>query len=355
LLPIINVNSSFTDISIKTYVVGTIITVQMNFIYTDNGSDDGLSFGKIININGTDIYVYQFYNFYSNLTIIDFGNIPLSRNSQVFSGSPSQFSGTQTFMESGLNNIIFNTITAPKILSNTYLSLCFNGMQYFNSNISNWNTSNVIDLSLTFFGCIIFNNGDVSGGSNNPLSWDVSNVKSLYGTFAYCFSFNQSISNWNVSNVHGYLDMYGTFYNCSSFNQNIGMWDTSSVTGMGSTFYQCNVFNNGEIGNTGSSPLNWNTSMVIDMSNMFKNCSNFNQPITYDISNNFWNTSSVTNMEGMFLNASLFNNGYLIEDNTHLMNWNISMITLNSQFGTGSLLTFYPSPGTSNNNMFSSW
>ena len=47
-------------------------------------------------------------------------------------------------------------------------------------------------------------NGDIS-------EWDVSNVKNMSYMFSNCESFNQDISNWDVSNV---VDSDNMLYNC---------------------------------------------------------------------------------------------------------------------------------------------
>ena len=47
-------------------------------------------------------------------------------------------------------------------------------------------------------------NGDIS-------QWDVSNVTDMSFMFSSCKSFNQDISKWNVSNVKNYQK---TFQNC---------------------------------------------------------------------------------------------------------------------------------------------
>jgi surface protein len=71
-------------------------------------------------------------------------------------------------------------------------------------------------------------NGDIS-------EWDVSNVKNMTSMFDDS-KFNRDISKWNVSNVTTMEDMF----NCAqSFNQPIGDWDVSNVTDMNGMFVQC--------------------------------------------------------------------------------------------------------------------
>jgi surface protein len=80
------------------------------------------------------------------------------------------------------------------------------------------------------FACSIFN--------KNISNWDVSNVIDM----SYMFKnskFNKDISKWNVGNV---LDMNNMFYN-SKFNKNISKWNVSKVKNMLSMFYLSD-FNN---------------------------------------------------------------------------------------------------------------
>ena len=56
--------------------------------------------------------------------------------------------------------------------------------------------------------------------------------------FYECESFNQDISNWDVSNVENMSNM---FYECESFNQDISNWDVSNVTDMRYMFVNCPI------------------------------------------------------------------------------------------------------------------
>lgn len=92
--------------------------------------------------------------------------------------------------------------------------------------INTWTFAPAItDMSDLFNGKITFNS-DIS-------NWDISNVTDMRGMFASSFMFNQDISSWNVGNV---TDMSYMFYNTVAFNQNIGTWDVSSVTNMTGMF-----------------------------------------------------------------------------------------------------------------------
>ena len=136
----------------------------------------------------------------------------------------------------------------------------------FNQDISNWDVSNVTDMSWMFDGATAFNQ-DIG-------SWDVSNVTSMKGMFAGATAFNQEIGSWNVSKV---TTMSAKFTVASSFNRDISNWDVSNVTDMGYMFERATAFNQ-DIGS-------WDVSNVTDMGHMFASTS-FNQDIgAWDVGN----------------------------------------------------------------------
>ena len=217
--------------------------------------------------------------------------------------------GLWTSMESafqGCSNLSVQAIDTPNFTNVTDLSYMFFVASSFNQDISNWDTSNIVNMR-AMFGHTPFNqdigNWDTSSVTNmramfiNASSfnqdignWDTSNVTNMSSMFRDASSFNHNIGNWDTSNV---TDMNNMFNAASSFNQNIGNWDTSNVTNMSYMFFDNPIFNQ----NIGS----WDTSNVTNMSIMFYNAPIFNQ----DIGN--WDTSNVTNMRSMFRGASSFN------------------------------------------------
>ena len=60
----------------------------------------------------------------------------------------------------------------------------------------------------------------------------------MEGMFYGCKAFNQDISNWDVSNV---TDMSCMFYMCKAFNQDISKWDVSNVKNASNTFASCPI------------------------------------------------------------------------------------------------------------------
>lgn len=85
-------------------------------------------------------------------------------------------------------------VSAPDYLPPTVKSL--GGLRKIETDITNWNTSNVEVLGGTFGhpGHPITFNQDISG-------WDTSNVTSMFGVFQNNAVFNQDLSGWCVSNI----------------------------------------------------------------------------------------------------------------------------------------------------------
>jgi surface protein len=194
----------------------------------------------------------------------------------------------------GCTNLNSNATDALNLTGTTYLTSMFAGATSFNGNISNWNTSNVIDLSVAFLGASSFN--------QNINNWNTSNVISLYNTFSLATSFNQNLTNWDTHNVN---NMQETFFGANSFNGNISNWNTSNVVNMGYTFQAASSFN--------QSINNWDTSEVTNFEGMFQGATSFNQNISR------WDTHNATTMAYMFDGATSFNQD--------LGNWNVSSAT----------------------------
>lgn len=177
----------------------------------------------------------------------------------------------------------------------------------FNQNIGNWNTGNVTDMSFMFSRNQNFN--------QNIASWDTSNVSNM----AYMFgtdsigttAFNQNIANWNVSNVSNMKGMFFSQSSIGSFNQDISSWNTSNVADM-SEMFTFTVFDQ----NIGS----WDTSNVANMARMFQATRDFNGNIEN------WNVGNVTNMSNMFSKTA----GAFVGNmtfNKNIGNWDVQKVT----------------------------
>ena len=265
-IPLITIPGTFEIEPIIT-INGTNVSVYIKITKIDinNPNDFGLTFNQYLDPMSYFDWFPDFYtNYTSNLTFVSSYNCPLSRGNGI--DGPYQFSF--------LTDLTFNNNFSPLILPNTRLGACFQGCSNFNSDITKWDTTNVIDMDGMFSNASSF---------NQPIgNWNVSNVTTMNGMFFGASSFNQPIGNWNVSNV---TSMSGMFRGVSSFNQPIGNWDVSNVTTMNYMFYYNTSFNQDISG--------WNVSNVTDMTGMFQYSIAFNKPLT-------WNTINVTNMDFMF-------------------------------------------------------
>lgn len=186
---IVNANGSFTSLT-KTISLNSstnVTTVTINYVFSDNGTtNDGLSYDQV-----PRTYLNNATNDTLKITIVQFGSIPLSRLG-------NQFTSFSVIINSDAGN--------PTILTNTSFSQIFYGSSFFNSDISGWNTVNVIN-------------------------------------------------------------MYRAFRQARLFNKNIGNWNTSNVTNMNETFQSALIFNNGCISTITIQRMNWDVSKVTNSSN----------------------------------------------------------------------------------------
>ena len=298
--PIITLAGKFTITSTNITIVTTNVNVEIvTYLYEGPYSTD---FGITFNFNSLATF-YRTKT--SNLTLTSSNNCPFSRAGNQFNGLQQSFNISSTFQ--------------PYFLPQTSLNFCFADCQLFNSNISNWDTSNVTTMSYMFAFANIYN--------QQISSWDTSNVTDM----SYMFRAAKAFNNGDTTNIgtkpltlntSQVTIMEYMFSSAEKFNQRIDSWDTSKVTNTSYMFNGAMLFNNGEVTNTGSIPLNWNTSSLINMGNMFAIGSfqpsmAFNQPI--NTSGPYWNTSNVTQMFGVFVGPSLFNQP--------IDNWNTSKVT----------------------------
>ena len=134
----------------------------------------------------------------------------------------------------------------------------------FNHNIYDLNfidTSEIIDMSNLFMNCEY--DIDVS-------NWDVSNVTNMSAMFYYCKNFDCDLSNWDVSNV---TNTAGMFYFCNKFDCDLSRWNVSNVKYMYLMFHNCKKFN--------SDMSNWNVTKAKSTLNMFAGCDKMTIPNWY--------------------------------------------------------------------------
>ena len=99
--------------------------------------------------------------------------------------------------------------------------------------LSEWNTSNVTNMCIMFKDCTALTNmGDLS-------KWNTSDVTTTNSMFYNCGSLtNLNLSNWDTSNITDMSFMFG-FYEVTSNLVSVGdlsKWNTSNVTNMKSMF-----------------------------------------------------------------------------------------------------------------------
>jgi surface protein len=108
----------------------------------------------------------------------------------------------------------------------------FNAAVSFNSDISSWDTSGVINMTNMFINAEAFNS-DIS-------SWDTSGVTNMSAMFQGTKSFNSDINSWDTSNV---TNMIAMFFIATAFNQPLYSWNTSAVENMDYMFNGATLFN----------------------------------------------------------------------------------------------------------------
>ena len=131
------------------------------------------------------------------------------------------------------NEIIKLDLSDWDVSNVTNMSWMFNGCSSLEKlDISQWDTSNVTNMIYMFQSCSSLKELDIS-------DWDTSKVKDMNSMFQSCDSLKGlDLSNWNTSNVEniGYM-----FYGCSSLKKlNISGWDMSNVVNKFWTFQGCN-------------------------------------------------------------------------------------------------------------------
>ena len=159
--------------------------------------------------------------------------------------------------------------------------------------LANWNTGNVTDMSYMFDN---YTKGGRIRNVNGASNWNTGNVTNMSHMFRSNGALNNisGLSNWNTGNV---TDMSYMFYGDSDIIDISALtdWDTHNVTDMKYMFTYLNDL-------ASIAPLaNWNTGNVTDMDHMFYVEDWYSSAGWHDISPLAnWDTSNVTNMQWMF-------------------------------------------------------
>ena len=205
----------------------------------------------------------------------------------------------------------------------------------FDIDTSNFDTSNVINMSGMFFNMRNLTSLDLSNFNTSK----VANMSGMFVSMRNLTTFN--LSNFNTSKVVNMSTMFMDTYNLTSLN--LSNFNTSNVTNMSSMFVDMHNLTTLKLSNFNTSQVtnmermfadisnlstldlsNFDTSNVTNMSSMFSNMHNLT---SLDISN--FDTSQVTNMKDMF---SLFNE--------YIPNDKLERIYVNNDFNTSKLTNF---------------
>ena len=114
----------------------------------------------------------------------------------------------------------------------------FEGIEFEYIDISDWNVSNITDISFMFYECKNLKSiGYLS-------KWDVSKVESMESMFYRCYELESigDLSKWDVSKVKS---MIGMFAHCKTLTSvgDLSNWDVSNVKYMSYMFHDSGIKN----------------------------------------------------------------------------------------------------------------
>ena len=219
------------------------------------------------------------------------------------------------------------------------MSSMFSGCKSLTSlDLKNFNTSNVTDMSYMFSECNNLSLLDIS-------SFDTSRVTKMQYMFNHCYAMTTlNLGHFVTNNVENMSAMFCGDKNLTTLD--ISNFNTSKVTNMSSMFYDLEQITSLDLRHFNTSSVTNMNSMFSDMINLTSlDVSSFNTSNVTNMSNMFrslkklpsidlitFKTSKVTDMSYMFLNDMLLTN-------LDLTSFDISNVTkMNSMFGsTGAL------------------
>ena len=127
-------------------------------------------------------------------------------------------------------------------MSNILATICWGGNNHFKNldDISNWDISNVTNLSAAFLGNSLLTN--VNGLRN----WNVENVKDMSELFTDCCNLSDisGLENWNTSNVENMRWLFSVMDNGSMALKDITPlknWNVQKVKNMSQMFSMCHI------------------------------------------------------------------------------------------------------------------
>ncbi|MFA5485244.1 MAG: BspA family leucine-rich repeat surface protein [Candidatus Pacearchaeota archaeon] len=199
-------------------------------------------------------------------------------------------------------------------------------LRIFNGDLSNWDTSSVVNMYGVFYYTKNFNGKGVETWDTSKVtnmgsmfqssvnfasdlsSWEVSEVENIAQMFLSSDNFSGDLSNWNMNKIENFKNLI-IFHDSKNFSGNLSNWDVSNVKSMDSIFFGSRSFS-GDLSN-------WDTSNVTDIQSIFLLSDNFSS----DLSS--WDMSSVTNINYMFMKSKNFSGD--------LSNWNLNSVILGAE------------------------
>ena len=180
------------------------------------------------------------------------------------------FTGCKNLIEVSGENLVTNKTFNKTISMHAMFAECYN---LTTLDVSDFDTSTVIDMAYMFSSCRNITNLDVSG-------FDTANVTNMFRMFDSCKNLTSlNVSKFDTSKV---TEMGFMFYNCGGLTDlDVSKFDTSNVTNLSDMFSGCSKLISLDVSN-------FNTSKVIGMGKMFKGCSSLT---SLDVSN--FDTSNV--------------------------------------------------------------
>ena len=186
------------------------------------------------------------------------------------------------------------------------------------------------DVSFMFNRCTSFNNGDSPGSSTKPLTLDLPEAVVLEAMFQLNTAFNQTVTltSPKAENLRGMFwgcevfnngDLPGSFTKPLTlnlpeavvlkalfelntvFNQTVGL-TAPKATDVSFMFWGCEVFNNGDSPGSSTKPLTLDLPEAVNLLAMFAKNTAFNQTVTLT-------APKAENLRDMFWGSTSFNNG----------------------------------------------
>lgn len=148
-----------------------------------------------------------------------------------------------------LNCTVFNGAVTNLVGSNvTQIASIFQNTDFFNQDLSSWNTSGIVNITDAFNNAKAFvgtglTNWDVSNCTNflrcfrsatlfnTQLNWDFTSATSLQQFMMGAANYNQTVENWNVSTITNMNDLWRSFGGNTVFDgTGLDSWNITSLT-----------------------------------------------------------------------------------------------------------------------------